>query len=309
MRFPTPKRPETKPGRTNFAGAALVALKRSAYMVPMIVPRPALPARFKRPPKVAVIRLQGPIGAVRPGASGLSDAALAPLIERAFTRGKPVAVALIINSPGGSPVQSSLIAARIRHFAEQTGLPVHAFVEDVAASGGYWLACAADDIWADAASIVGSIGVISAGFGFADLIARHGIERRVHTAGTSKSTLDPFRPEKAEDVARLEALLEDIHQGFKDWVATRRGARLSTDEDLFTGEFWTGTRALALGLVDGIAHPLPRLRALYGEKVKLVPYGQRRSLLRRFGLGLSAGAAEALVAAAEDRALWARFGL
>ncbi|MFD2172708.1 S49 family peptidase [Rhodobacter lacus] len=272
----------------------------------MTLPRLALPARLKRPPKVAVIRLNGAIGAVRPGASGLSDATLAPLIERAFTKGKPVAVALIVNSPGGSPVQSSLIAARIRHFAKKTGLPVHAFVEDVAASGGYWLACAADDIWADPASIVGSIGVISAGFGFADLIARHGIERRVHTAGTSKSTLDPFRPEKAEDVARLEALLDDIHQGFKDWVRTRRGDRLTKDKDLFTGEFWTGTRALEHGLVDGLAHPLEKLRALYGEKVKLVAYGQRRSLLRRFGVSLSA---EALVSAAEERALWARFGL
>ncbi|WP_097068876.1 S49 family peptidase [Rhodobacter maris] len=272
----------------------------------MTLPSLALPARFKRPPKVAVIRLHGAIGAVRPGASGLSDATLAALIERAFTKGKPVAVALIINSPGGSPVQSSLIAARIRQFAEETGLPVHAFVEDVAASGGYWLACAADDIWADPASIVGSIGVISAGFGFADLIARNGIERRVHTAGTSKSTLDPFRPEKPEDVARLEALLEDIHQGFKNWVSTRRGDRLAIDKDLFTGEFWTGTRALEHGLIDGLAHPLPKLRELYGAKVKLVAYGQRRSLLRRFGLNLSA---EALVSAAEERALWARFGL
>ncbi|MBZ4021180.1 S49 family peptidase [Rhodobacter sp. TJ_12] len=269
---------------------------------------PKLPF-LSRPPKVAVLRLHGAIGAVRPGASGLSDAGLAPLIERAFTKGKPAAVALIINSPGGSPVQSSLIGRRIRHFAEETGVPVHAFVEDVAASGGYWLACAADDIWADEASIVGSIGVISAGFGFADLIERYGIERRVHTAGASKSTLDPFRPEKAEDVARLETLLEDIHRGFKSWVTERRGARLSQDKDLFTGEFWTGSLALRSGLIDGIAHPLPKLRDLYGDKVKLVTYGQRRSLLRRFGLTLSAETAQALVSAAEERALWARFGL
>lgn len=275
----------------------------------MEMPRlPKLPF-LSRPPKVAVLRLHGAIGAVRPGASGLSDAGLAPLIERAFTKGKPAAVALIINSPGGSPVQSSLIGRRIRHFAEETGVPVHAFVEDVAASGGYWLACAADDIWADEASIVGSIGVISAGFGFADLIERYGIERRVHTAGASKSTLDPFRPEKAEDVARLETLLEDIHRGFKSWVTERRGARLSQDKDLFTGEFWTGSLALRSGLIDGIAHPLPKLRDLYGDKVKLVTYGQRRSLLRRFGLTLSAETAQALVSAAEERALWARFGL
>ncbi|WP_076484023.1 S49 family peptidase [Rhodobacter aestuarii] len=275
----------------------------------MDMPRlPKLPF-LSRPPKVAVIRLHGAIGAVRPGASGLSDAGLAPLIERAFTKGKPAAVALIINSPGGSPVQSSLIGRRIRHFAEETGLPVHAFVEDVAASGGYWLACAADDIWADEASIIGSIGVISAGFGFADLIARYGIERRVHTAGTSKSTLDPFKPEKPEDVARLEGLLEDIHRGFKAWVTERRGDKLAQDQDLFTGEFWTGTRALQSGLIDGVAHPLQKLRELYGEDVKLVPYGQRRSLLRRFRASLSAEAAQALVSAAEERALWARFGL
>ncbi|MCB2103863.1 MAG: S49 family peptidase, partial [Rhodobacteraceae bacterium] len=164
---------------------------------------------FRARPRVAVIRLQGVISAGARG--GLSDHALAPTIERAFRRGKPKAVALVINSPGGSPVQSALIAARIRRLAEERKMPVHAFVEDVAASGGYWLATAADDIWLDANSVAGSIGVISAGFGFADLMARHGIERRVHTAGASKSFLDPFRPEKAEDVERLRAILEPIH--------------------------------------------------------------------------------------------------
>lgn len=269
-----------------------------------------LPARLKnRPPRVALVRLQGAIGATRPGAQGLSDAALAPLLERAFRKGKPAAVALVINSPGGSPVQSSLIAARIRRLADELGVPVHAFVEDVAASGGYWLACAADDIWADATSIVGSIGVISAGFGLSDFIARHGVERRVHTAGRSKSLMDPFRPEKAEDVARLTLLLEDMHRVFKAWVTARRGAKLSTESDLFTGDIWTGALALNTGLIDGLAHPVPKLKELYGDKVRIVAYGQRRPWLRRFGMGLGAEMAGAVLDQAEERALWARFGL
>ncbi len=274
-----------------------------------------LPARLRprsRAKRVAVLRLQGAIGITRPGAPGLSDAALAPLIERAFAKGKPDAVALIVNSPGGSPVQSSLIAARIRRLADEKHIPVHAFIEDVAASGGYWLACAADDIWADTTSVVGSIGVISAGFGLEGFIGRHGIERRVHTAGGSKSFLDPFRPEKPEDVARLTRLLEDMHVSFRDWVTTRRGTRLTTD-DLLTGEIWTGRQALATGLIDGIGHAVPRLKQLYGDRVRFLPYGQKRSILRRFGAqfgaGLGADAAGALLAQAEERAIWARYGL
>lgn len=266
-----------------------------------------------KPPLVALIRLQGAIGVTRPGAQGLSDAALAPLIERAFRRGKPAAVALLINSPGGSPVQSSLIAARIRRLAAETETPVHAFVEDVAASGGYWLACAADDIWADATSIVGSIGVISAGFGLDEFIARHGIARRVHTAGGSKSFLDPFRPEKPEDVERLKALLDDMHLAFRSHVIARRGERLAKEPDLFTGQVWTGGRALEYGLVDGLAHAVPKLKALYGDKVRLLHYGPRRSWLRRFGasFGAELGAATAaqMIDTAEERALWARYGL
>ncbi|RWR10014.1 S49 family peptidase [Paenirhodobacter populi] len=272
-----------------------------------------LPARFRpRQKRVAVLRLHGVIGATRPGAAGLSDAALAPLIERAFTRGRPDAVALLINSPGGSPVQSSLIAARIRRLADEKRIPVHAFVEDVAASGGYWLACAADDIWADGTSIVGSIGVISAGFGLDGFIDRHGIQRRVHTAGGSKSFLDPFRPEKPEDVERLTRLLEDMHVSFRDWVTSRRGPKLA-EGDLFTGEVWTGRQAIATGLIDGIGHAVPKLKALYGDKVAFIPYGQRRSLLRRigaaFGSGLGTEAAEAIIAQAEERAIRARYGL
>jgi serine protease SohB len=255
-------------------------------------------------PKVSVIRLQGTIAAGGRFSAGLNDAMLGPVIERAFQK-KPVAVALAINSPGGSAAQSSLIAARIRRLADEKSVPVHAFVEDVAASGGYWLATAADHIWVDETSIVGSIGVISAGFGFADLIGRHGIERRVHTAGKSKSFLDPFRPEKAEDVARLHTILEPLHARFKEHVAERRGARLAEDRDLFDGTVWVGRQAVALGLADGCAHMAPKLKALYGDKVKLTPFGVRKGLLQRFGAGLVGDA----IAGIEERALWSQFGL
>lgn len=260
------------------------------------------PGLFKRGPRVAVVRLHGAIGMSGRG-GGLNDAALAPLIERAFRRGAPVCVALLINSPGGSPVQSSLIAARIRRLSDETGIPVHAFVEDVAASGGYWLACAADQIWADESSVLGSIGVISAGFGFQDLIARWGIERRVHTAGRSKSTLDPFRPENPEDVARLRNVLEPIHDAFRRHVTARRGARLSEGRDLFTGEFWAGQEAVDLGLADGIAHLVPKMKALHGDRTRFVVHSPRQSLFRRLGLS-----ADAVLDAAEERAAFARIG-
>lgn len=257
---------------------------------------------LNRPPAVAVLRLQGIIGSSGRGGAGLSDATLAPLLERAFKRRKPVAVAIALNSPGGSPVQSSLIGARIRRLSEEHEVPVHAFVEDMAASGGYWLASAADFIWADESSVLGSIGVISAGFGFADLIGRYGIERRVHTAGQSKSMLDPFRPENPEDVERLNRLLEPIHGAFKQQVVSRRGNRLAQDRDLFTGEIWTGKEAVTLGLADGIAHLVPKMRELYGEKVRFQTYGQRVPLLRRFGI--SAGDVFDTI---EERAAFARF--
>jgi signal peptide peptidase SppA len=199
---------------------------------------------LKSPPLVPVIRLQGTIGM---GVRSLSDASLAPVIERAFSRGKPAAVALAINSPGGSPAQSSLIAARIRRLADEKSLPVHAFVEDVAASGGYWLATAADQIWADESSILGSIGVISAGFGFPEALARLGVERRVQTAGRSKSLADPFRPQTEEDVARIRALIEPLHQIFIAQVQARRGVRLDATADLFNADIWLGRRAVDLG--------------------------------------------------------------
>jgi len=271
------------------------------------------------PPLVPVVRLSGVIAAREAFGRSLSLAAVAARLERAFRLPGATAVALLVNSPGGSPVQSALIGRRIRLLAEETGLPVHVFIEDVAASGGYWLACAGDDIHADAASIVGSVGVISASFGFPRLLERWGIERRVHTAGSTKAQLDPFRTENPDDVARLRRLQDDIHADFKAWVKLRRGVRLKGDDaTLFEGEFWTGRRALELGLIDGIGHLRDVLRARYGRKVRTPLVGERRGFnpLRRL-LGMRMGGeaelgstlTEGALMAIEDRALWNRFGL
>jgi serine protease SohB len=257
---------------------------------------------LKSGPKVHVVRLQGAIGMA--GRSALSDRALATLLDKAF-RGKPDAVALEINSPGGSPVQSALIGARIRRLADEKKLPVYAFVEDVAASGGYWIACAADEIWGDASSILGSIGVISAGFGAHVFLNRQGIERRVHTAGQSKSMLDPFRPEREEDVARLNRLLEQLHQTFIAQVKARRGAKLAEDPDLFTGEIWVGQAAVEIGLADGIGHLVPQMKARFGDKVQFRRFEQKKPLLTRFGTRALQGA----IGEIEERADFARFGL
>ncbi len=252
---------------------------------------------FKSAPKIAVIRLNGAIGT---GRGSLTDAGLAPLIEKAFAKGKPKAVVLQINSPGGSPTQSALIAARIRRLAAEKELTVYAFVEDVAASGGYWLATAADEIYADDNSVLGSIGVISGGFGFHELLKTHGIERRVHTAGESKSMLDPFQPQQKEDVARLEKILEQIHANFKTQVKNRRGDKLS-DENLFTGEIWIGQQAVDNGLIDGLGHMVPHMKAKFGDETTFKVYGQKKGLLSRFGASI--------LAQIEERSLWARFGL
>ena len=258
---------------------------------------------LRRAPRVAVIRLHGTIATGTRGQ--INDAAFAPLIERAFRRAKPAAVALSINSPGGSPVQSSMIASRIRRLAEEKDIPVYAFVEDVAASGGYWLACAADRIFADKTSIVGSIGVIMASFGAHKFIARHGVERRVYTSGENKSQLDPFRPENPEDVARIKAIGGEMHEVFISHVKASRGQRIEGDAGLFTGEFWTGLKAEEIGLVDGIGHLVPVMKREFGEKTRFAVYGPRRSMLRRFGAAVAGDA----LAAVEERALWARFGL
>ncbi|MEK9661387.1 MAG: S49 family peptidase [Alphaproteobacteria bacterium] len=275
--------------------------------------------RFRNPPpRVAVVRLEGVISAsssrLRRGQISLT--ALDSVLERAFEVPDVAAVALAINSPGGSAVQSSLVAGRIRALAEEKEVPVLAFVEDVAASGGYWLACAADEIYADAGSLVGSIGVIFSGFGFTELIARAGIERRVHTAGENKAMLDPFLPEASDDVKRLTDAQDAMHEVFKDWVRARRGERINGSEDeLYSGTFWTGGRAVELGLVDALGDMRSVLRARFGDKVAFVPFGARRSMLSflRGGADMSellGGAiADRALLAIEERALWSRFGL
>jgi signal peptide peptidase SppA len=259
--------------------------------------------RFREPrPIVSVLRLDGGIG---PGGTlrrGLNIKSLAGPIERAFQPKRLAAVALVVNSPGGSAAQSALIAKRIRQHADEKQVPVIAFVEDVAASGGYWLACAADEIYADEASIVGSIGVIFAGFGFVELLHKVGVERRVHTAGTRKAVLDPFQPEKSED----------LHETFKSYVRARRGARLKGGDELFTGAFWTGRKAFELGLVDGLGEVRQQLRARFGETVQLRPVvRERRGLakLLRPGLESSGELAAELLARGEERLLWSRYGL
>ncbi len=272
--------------------------------------------RIAPKPVVPVLKLAGVIGEggrFRQGGLSLGD--LAESIDRAFENDKAEAVALIVNSPGGSPVQSDLIAKRIRLLAAEKEKPVIAFCEDAAASGGYWLACAADEIYAADASVVGSIGVISAGFGFTDLIEKIGVQRRVYTAGDSKSQLDPFQPENEGDIRRLKALQKNIHGQFTGWVKERRGERLkASDKKLFSGEFWTGQQALELGLVDGLGEIRTICREKFGEEVQLPLVTPRKSWIqKRLGLdsrrsGLD-GVPDALLAAAEHRAWWGRLGL
>ena len=252
---------------------------------------------------VSVIRMTGAISAGQRGQ--LNDYTFGPIIDKAFEKGKPAAVALVINSPGGSPVQSSLLGARIRRLSEEKEIPVFAFVEDVAASGGYWIAAAADEIYIDETSIVGSIGVISAGFGAHDFISRYGIERRVYTSGTSKSTLDPFKPEKAEDVERLNALLTQVHTSFITHVKNRRAATLADDERLFSGEFWAGQPAIDLGLADHIGHLEPVMKERFGDNVKFRQYGAKKGWAQRIGGRIFEDAFLAL----EEKLTYARFGL
>jgi signal peptide peptidase SppA len=244
-----------------------------------------LPPRFRaRFPLVPVVRLSGIIGSVLPLRPGLSLSVVAPLLERAFSSRGAKAVAIIVNSPGGSAVQSHLIFRRIRAHADETELPVFVFVEDAAASGGYMIACAGDEIFADPSSLVGSIGVLSASFGFDRLMERFGIERRLHTAGEHKAMLDPFRPERPEDVERLKAIQADVHDTFKHLVQTRRGTRLRGEpEEMFSGAVWTGAEALALGLIDGLGDVRGILRERYGDEVQLrVIPPARSSLLARW---------------------------
>ena len=264
-------------------------------------------------PVVAVLRFDGVIG-LR-GRRGLSLRRYAGALERAFKLRGVKAVALAVNSPGGSPAQSALLYRRIRQLAAETAVPVLAFAEDVAASGGYWLALAADEIYAEDTSLLGSIGVVTAGFGFASVLGRLGIERRLYTAGEDKSLLDPFLPEEPRHVARLKMLQQDLHESFKELVRQRRGAKLKGEEaQLFGGEVFTGRRALSLGLIDGIGEVRGIARQLFGDTVRLrvIEPERRRSLLarlawrRRSDLGDAAGD---LLARVEERLIWARFGL
>jgi signal peptide peptidase SppA len=284
-----------------------------------------LPRRYRaqRHPVVAVMRLSGPIGAVMPLRSGLAMSSVAPMLERAFSLPGAAAVALVINSPGGSAAQSHLIFRRIRAYAEEKNLPVFAFVEDAAASGGYMIACAADEIFADPTSIVGSIGVVSASFGFDRLIDRIGVERRVHTAGKNKAILDPFQPEKPEDVERLKDLQRRIHDVFVGLVRSRRGEKLDeANDELFSGAFWVGQEALGLGLVDGLGDIRTILRQRFGEKVRLRMIEPARPPLfaRLLGrrvpgqVGMTLGEGSLIdpaevVGVLEERAAWSRLGL
>lgn len=255
---------------------------------------------IKSAPHVAVIRLQG---AIATSGRALSDRGLADSIEKAFCS-KPKAVALEISSPGGSPVQSSLICARIRRLADEKDIPVYSFVEDVAASGGYWLATAGDEIYVDRGSIVGSIGVISAGFGLTGTLDKIGAERRVYTAGKSKSMLDPFQAEKPADVKRLKGLLDDMHVFFKDHVSTRRAGKL-VDQDLFTGDIWVGQKSIDVGLADHLGHLVPTMKDRFGDKTKFRRFGQKKPFLSRFGAQIIDDAYGGI----EERAAYARFGL
>jgi len=268
-------------------------------------------------PVVAVLRLEGVIasrGGI--GQRSLSLPALADQIERAFSLDGLAAVALAINSPGGSPAQSTLIQGRIRQFAAEKNIPVLAFTEDVAASGGYWLALAGDEIFATEGSIIGSIGVISAGFGFTDVLKRLGIERRIYKVGDNKAMLDPFSPEDPDDIARLHALQIDIHDGFKAMVRLRRGARLKETPELFSGAIFTGRQALAHGLIDGIGEMRGVLRERFGQEIRLIPVTPRGSggWLRRRVPGIGGrwrpvDLALDFIDAVEERGVWARFGL
>ncbi|AMA59574.1 S49 family peptidase [Bradyrhizobium sp. CCGE-LA001] len=281
-----------------------------------------LPARFRPGTAVVpVIRLSGVIGAVTPLRPGMTLAGVARVLERAFSYRNAKAVALVINSPGGSPVQSRQIYLRIKQLAAEKKLPVLVFVEDVAASGGYMIACAGDEIICDPSSILGSIGVVGGSFGFQDAIRRLGIERRLYTAGAHKAMLDPFLPENPDDVAKLKAIQREIHQIFIALVKDSRSTRLKGDDDtLFTGEYWAGESAVALGLADSIGDLRSTLRARYGEKVITPviaqPTGLLSGLMGRKSPGAGqlsalesiAGLPDELISAVETRAIWAKFG-
>ena len=290
---------------------------REAGIRALAVVRGFIPERFRGDRGVVpVAKLSGIIGLSTPLRPGLTIGSVARTLDRLFAVRNAAAVALLINSPGGSPVQSHLIFRRIRELAEEKQRRVIAFVEDVAASGGYMIACAADEIIADQHSIVGSIGVVGGSFGFDKLIAKLGIERRLYTSGENKAMLDPFLPEKADEVERLKKLQGEIHEDFIALVKSRRGDKLAGPEnDLFSGAYWTGRRGLELGLVDSIGEVRSTLRARFGDKVVTPLIAPERRLFGRRVGGIEhrdfigAGLAEDVISALEARALWARYGL
>jgi len=276
-----------------------------------------LPARFRADiPVVPVVRLSGVIGVTTPLRPGITLATVARALDRAFGVRNARAVALLINSPGGSPAQSHLIHRRIRELAAEKNLPVLAFIEDVGASGGYMLACAADEIICDTYSIVGSIGVVGGTFGFDKLMDKLGIERRLYTSGERKAMLDPFLPEKAEDVKRYKAIQKDIHEHFIALVKARRGAKLTgAEKTMFSGEFWTADTAIEMGIADGLGELRATLRARYGDKVRTPLISAERSLFGRKLPGVTLadvaarpGLTDELLSTLEERAVWSRFG-
>lgn len=272
---------------------------------------PVIGGIFKPKPKVAILRLSGVIADAGMKRGGISYYKYRPFIDEAFDVFDLKAVALVINSPGGSPAQSQLIGDHIRRLAEEKEVPVYAFIEDVAASGGYWLACAADEIYGVSSSIAGSIGVISASFGFKDLIEKHGVERRVHTAGKDKSFLDPFTEEKAADVKRLKSLQSDMHEIFKDWVRERRGDRLTGDEkDIFEGQFWTADKAAELGIIDGIGEVRSFSKEKFGEDIKFAEFGPEKKLVPSLlGTDIKGSLPEDIAEAIETKSAWSRYGI
>jgi len=280
-----------------------------------------IPSRFRKDLVVIpVVRLSGVISASSsPVNKSLNLAGVAPLLEKAFKIKNAPAVALVVNSPGGSPVQSRMIVSRIRELAKKHNKKVLIFVEDVAASGGYMISLAGDEIFADETSIIGSIGVVSAGFGLDKVIEKLGVERRVYTAGKNKVTLDAFQPENEDDVKYLNKLLEEIHDVFITMVKEGRDEKLTDDEDLFSGRFWTGATALKLGLIDGLGHISEIIKERYGEKVELKLIQPRRGFLSRgapgginigsLGTDIGTGIVDRAIDGVEERALWSRFGL
>ena len=265
---------------------------------------------FSKSINIPTLRLTGVIGQAGFMRSGLSLASLDKLINKLFSDKKAPAIALIINSPGGSPTQSSLIAKKITDLAKKKKKKILAFVEDVAASGGYWLACAADEIYLDQNSIVGSIGVISPGFGFVDLIKKIGVKRRVYTSGKSKSFLDPFKEEKVEDIERLKKIQEQIHDNFISYVKSRRGNKLNKNnlEEIFSGLFWVGQKGIDLGLADGLGSINEIIENKFGKKAKIKIIDQKKSFLQR-RLPSSLIDSDAVLQKIEEKALWSRYGL